>query len=79
MFVLVIPTIMVGLSTSLPAIIFWRAIQGLVLPLIFAVMVAYIGDELPHHEATTVAGIYSSGSSRAVSVAACSSEFLPTL
>ena len=63
MFALVIPTIMVGLSTSLPAMIFWRAVQGLVLPPIFAVMVAYIGDELPHHEATTVAGIYSSGSS----------------
>src|SRR5262245_14945071 len=63
MFALVIPTIMVGLSTSLPSMIFWRAVQGLVLPPIFAVMVAYIGDELPHHEATTVAGIYSSGSS----------------
>jgi MFS family permease len=63
MFVLVIPTVMVGLSTSLPALIFWRAVQGLVLPPIFAVMVAYIGDELPHHEATTVAGIYSSGAS----------------
>ena len=63
MFVLVIPTVMVALSTSLTSLIFWRAIQGLVLPPIFAVMVAYIGDELPHHEATTVAGIYSSGSS----------------
>ena len=63
MFVLVIPTVMVGLSTSLQALIFWRAVQGLVLPPIFAVMVAYIGDELPRHEATTVAGIYSSGSS----------------
>ena len=63
MFVLVIPTVMVGLSTSLSALIFWRAVQGLVLPPIFAVTIAYIGDELPHHEATTVAGIYSSGSS----------------
>ena len=63
MFVLVIPTVMVSLSTSLSALIFWRAVQGLVLPPIFAVMVAYIGDELPRHEATTVAGIYSSGSS----------------
>jgi MFS family permease len=63
MFALVIPTIMVGFSTSLSAMIFWRAVQGLVLPPIFAVMVAYIGDELPQHEATTVAGIYSSGSS----------------
>ncbi|MGC2641240.1 MAG: MFS transporter, partial [Pseudolabrys sp.] len=63
MFVLVVPTVMVGLSSSLPALIFWRAVQGMVLPPIFAVMVAYIGDELPRHEATTVAGIYSSGSS----------------
>jgi MFS transporter, YNFM family, putative membrane transport protein len=63
MFVLVVPTVMVSLSTSLSALIFWRAVQGLVLPPIFAVIVAYIGDELPRHEATTVAGIYSSGSS----------------
>jgi predicted MFS family arabinose efflux permease len=63
MFVLVIPTLMVGLSTSLSAIIFWRAVQGLVLPPIFAVTVAYIGDEWPAKEATTAAGIYSSGSS----------------
>jgi predicted MFS family arabinose efflux permease len=63
MFVLVIPTLMVGLSQSLTALIFWRALQGLVLPPIFAVAVAYIGDEWPPREATTAAGIYSSGSS----------------
>ncbi|HXX09565.1 MAG TPA: MFS transporter [Pseudolabrys sp.] len=63
MFVLVIPTLMVGLSTTLPQLIFWRAVQGLVLPPIFAVTVAYIGDEWPPREATTAAGIYSSGSS----------------
>jgi MFS family permease len=63
MFMLVVPTVMVGLSTGLPALIFWRAVQGLILPPIFAVMVAYIGDELSRQEATTVAGIYSSGSS----------------
>ena len=63
MFVLVVPTVMAALSSSLATLIFWRAMQGLVLPPIFAVMVAYIGDELPQHEATTVAGIYSSGSS----------------
>jgi predicted MFS family arabinose efflux permease len=38
-------------------------VQGLVLPPIFAVTVAYIGDEWPPREATTAAGIYSSGSS----------------
>jgi MFS transporter, YNFM family, putative membrane transport protein len=63
MFVLAVPTVMVGLSTSLSAMIFWRAVQGLVLPPIFAVTVAYIGDEWPRQEATTAAGIYSSGSS----------------
>jgi len=63
MFLLVLPTVMVGLSTSLSALIFWRAVQGLVLPPIFAVTVAYIGDEWPREEATTAAGIYSSGSS----------------
>lgn len=63
LFALVVPTIMVGLADSLSALIFWRAVQGLVLPPIFAVTVAYIGDEWPHGEATTAAGIYSSGSS----------------
>src|SRR5579885_81534 len=63
MFALVIPTLMVALSQSLTAMIFWRAVQGLVLPPIFAVTVAYIGDEWPREEATTAAGIYSSGSS----------------
>lgn len=63
MFVLVVPTVMVALSGSLSAVIFWRAVQGLVLPPIFAVTVAYIGDEWSPREATTAAGIYSSGSS----------------
>ncbi|HEY1475060.1 MAG TPA: MFS transporter [Pseudolabrys sp.] len=63
MFVLVVPTLMVGMAESLSSLIFWRAVQGLVLPPIFAVIIAYIGDELPPHEATTAAGIYGSGSS----------------
>ena len=63
MFVLVVPTVMVALSQSLHAMIVWRAVQGLVLPPIFAVTVAYIGDEWSPREATTAAGIYASGSS----------------
>jgi predicted MFS family arabinose efflux permease len=63
MFALIVPTVMVGLATSLPALIFWRAVQGMMLPPIFAVTIAYIGDEWPPREATTAAGIYSSGSS----------------
>ena len=63
MFALVVPTLMAGLAGSLSELIFWRAAQGLVMPPIFAVTIAYIGDEWPHNEATSAAGIYSSGSS----------------
>jgi YNFM family putative membrane transporter len=63
MFVLVVPTLMAAMAGSLSSLIFWRAVQGLVLPPIFAVTVAYIGDEWPAREATTAAGIYSSGAS----------------
>lgn len=63
MFALVVPTLMAGFATSLSELIFWRMMQGLVMPPIFAVIIAYIGDEWPPHEATTAAGIYSSGSS----------------
>src|SRR5689334_14432583 len=63
MFVLVIPTLMLGFAQSLSAMLFWRAVQGLVLPPVFAVTVAYIGDEWPPAGATRAAGIYSSASS----------------
>jgi MFS family permease len=57
MFVLVVPTLMVALSPSLNWLIFWRGVQGLVLPPVFAVTVAYIGDEWPPAGATRVTGI----------------------
>ena len=63
MFVLVGPTVMVGLSDTLSQLVFWRAVQGLVLPPVFAVTVAYIGDEWSPAGATRAAGIYSSASS----------------
>lgn len=63
MVLLTVPTVMAALAPSLSALIFWRFIQGLVLPPIFAVTVAYIGDEWPPHEATAAAGVYTSGAS----------------
>jgi MFS transporter, YNFM family, putative membrane transport protein len=45
------------------ALIAWRFVQGLLLPPIFAVTVAYIGDEWPSSEIAGVAGIYIAGSS----------------
>lgn len=59
---LIAPTAMVGFSESLDAIILWRFVQGLFLPPVFAVTVAYIGDEWPAVEATGVTGLYVSAS-----------------
>jgi predicted MFS family arabinose efflux permease len=46
-----------------PSLIAWRFIQGLALPSIFAVIIAYIGDEWPAAEVAGMAGIYTSGAS----------------
>ncbi len=59
--VLVVPTVMAALAPTLPALVFWRFIQGLVLPPIVAVTIAYIGEEWPPHEATGAVGAYTSG------------------
>src|SRR6185295_14936112 len=48
---------------SLHALIFWRFVQGLVLPPIFTVVVAYIGEEWPASQATGVTDIYRSATS----------------
>lgn len=58
MFALVVPTVMVGYSTTLGAIIFWRFVQGLFIPSLFATTVAYIADECPPGEATGMTGLY---------------------
>jgi YNFM family putative membrane transporter len=58
MFALIVPTVMVGFSTTLGAIIFWRFCQGLFVPPIFAGTVAYIADEFPPGEATGATGLY---------------------
>ena len=61
MIALVIPTAMSALSPNLETMIFWRFVQGLVLPPIFAVTIAYIGGEMPADEATGMTGIYTAG------------------
>ena len=63
MFALIAPTAMVALAPGLHALLFWRFAQGLVLPPIFAVTVAYIGEEWPASEAIGVTGIYTSAAS----------------
>lgn len=63
MLLLAAPTVMAALAQSLAELVFWRFVQGLVLPPIFAVTIAYIGEEWPADEATAAAGVYTSGAS----------------
>ena len=63
MAVLVVPTILVALATSLPMLVLWRFVQGLLLPPVFAVTIAYIAEEFSPREATAVTGLYISASS----------------
>jgi predicted MFS family arabinose efflux permease len=63
MVALVIPTVLASLAPTLSALVFWRFVQGLVLPPIFAVTIAYVGDEWPPREATAAIGVYTSGAS----------------
>src|SRR6202790_4359255 len=63
MFAVTVPMGMATLSADVDTIIAWRFVQGLLLPPIFTVVLAYIGDEWPPAEVAGVAGLYVSGSS----------------
>ncbi len=73
MFAIAVPTVIMTLATSVPQLVFWRFVQGLLVPPIFTVAVAYIGDEWPPAEVTRVAGIYMVGAS----VGGFSGRFIP--
>ncbi len=63
MFAVVLPMAGVALAYDVQSMIAWRFVQGLLLPPIFAVTVAYIGDEWPAKQVAGIAGIYIAGSS----------------
>ncbi|HXJ38340.1 MAG TPA: MFS transporter, partial [Bryobacteraceae bacterium] len=75
-----ITTLLAASSPNLTWLIFWRFLQGLATPGVFAVTVAYINDEWPPERAASAAGAYVSGtviggfSGRAISGVA--SEFI---
>src|SRR5690242_7583368 len=73
MFAAVVPLLIMTFADSVPQLIFWRFVQGLLLPPIFAVTVAYIGDEWPAADVTRVAGLYISGSA----IGGFSGRFVP--
>ncbi len=63
MFGVAVPVVMETFATTAGTLIFWRFIEGLMLPPIFAVVLAYVGDEWPPREVAGVAGLYVSASS----------------
>jgi len=63
MLAVVVPMIGAALAADVPQLIAWRFLQGLLLPPIFAVAVAYVGDEWPARDVARVAGIYIVGAS----------------
>jgi predicted MFS family arabinose efflux permease len=56
--VLALPTILAATSPSLHALIFWRFLQGLALPGIFATVITYIGEEWRRESIALVMSLY---------------------
>jgi MFS transporter, YNFM family, putative membrane transport protein len=56
-----LPTLLAATSTSLGQLIFWRFLEGITLPGIFAVVVTYIGEEWPPDRVALIMSFYVSG------------------
>lgn len=59
--ILVLPTLGIAMVESLSAILVLRFFQGLCLPAIFTVTVAYVGEEWPPAEMPEVVSVYTAG------------------
>lgn len=59
---LVVPTLLTAAAQSLEGLLFFRFLQGLTLPFIFTVAVAYVGDELEGAGSLRAIAAYSAGS-----------------
>ena len=59
----VVPTLMMAFVPNVSAMVVCRFVQGLLLPPVTAVTVAYIGDEWPRSQVAGVTGFYISGAS----------------
>jgi len=56
-----LPTLLAATSTSLAQLIFWRFLQGIMVPGIIAVVVTYIGEEWPPERVALIMSFYVSG------------------
>ena len=73
MFAITVPTIIMTFAVAVPQLVLWRFVQGLLVPPIFTVTVAYIGDEWPPRDVARVAGLYVTGSA----IGGFSGRFIP--
>ncbi|HUI13476.1 MAG TPA: MFS transporter [Xanthobacteraceae bacterium] len=73
MFAIIVPTVIMTFATSVPQLVLWRFVQGLLVPPIFTITVAYIGEEWPPHDVARVAGLYVTGAS----IGGFSGRFIP--
>lgn len=55
---LAIPTLLASTAATLPVMIFWRFLQGLVMPGIFGVAIAYIAEEWPPGNVARTMSLY---------------------
>lgn len=60
-FLLAIPTILTATSGSLTQVVIWRFLQGIIVPGIFGVTIAYITEEWPRARVPRVMSIYICG------------------
>jgi MFS family permease len=56
-----VPTLLAATSTNLAQLIFWRFLQGIMVPGIIAVVVTYIGEEWPPQRIALIMSFYVSG------------------
>ena len=56
-----LPTLLAATSRTLGQLIFWRFLEGITLPGIFAVVVTYIGEEWPPDRVALIMSFYVSG------------------
>lgn len=56
-----VPTLLAATSTSLAQLIFWRFLQGIMVPGVVAVVVTYIGEEWPPERIALIMSFYVSG------------------
>src|ERR1700757_430087 len=56
-----LPTLLAATSNPLRELIFWRFLEGITLPGIFAVVVTYIGEEWPSDRVALIMSFYVSG------------------